>query len=278
MEYLKSMQSGLQSMLDAAETGRTNVEGMVSPLNGAVRSMTDAASSLESIPFVGPAIGAKLQRVTRVVAQAQQRINTVIATAARVTQGVQRAKEAAGKLGEQVARAKAAVGKLAAKVSPEPVAVVPTAALAPEPVSLAQAVSAQPHLLIAQPLDAKKQAYHFGLETAAFDSLTRSAAYRWASQERLGRRPAQQAVGMGDEKISIKGSIFPGFKGGIGQLDALRTIGGQLEPLLLTTGYGQSLGTWCLVNINEEQEHLMPGGIPAKQGFSLEFVSYGDDL
>ena len=33
-----------------------------------------------------------------------------------------------------------------------------------------------------------------------------------------------------------------------------------------------------LVNIEEEQSHLLAGGIPRKQGFSLEFVSYGNDL
>ena len=41
---------------------------------------------------------------------------------------------------------------------------------------------------------------------------------------------------------------------------------------------GEVLGTWCLTRIDEDQSHLLAGGIPRKQGFSLEFVSYGDDL
>jgi phage protein U len=38
------------------------------------------------------------------------------------------------------------------------------------------------------------------------------------------------------------------------------------------------LGTWCLTSIEEDQSNLLVGGIPRKQGFSLEFVSYGNDL
>ena len=62
------------------------------------------------------------------------------------------------------------------------------------------------------------------------------------------------------------------------QLDTLRSIGAQLQPLGLTTGYGDVLGNWCLKNIEEEQSALLQGGIPRKQGFTLEFVRYGDDL
>ncbi|MNT14296.1 Phage P2 GpU [compost metagenome] len=85
-------------------------------------------------------------------------------------------------------------------------------------------------------------------------------------------------MSLGDEKISIKGAIFPSFKGGLGQLQALRSIGRQLQPLTLTTGYGEVLGRWCLTSVDEDQSNLLAGGIPRKQGFSLEFVSYGDDL
>lgn len=89
---------------------------------------------------------------------------------------------------------------------------------------------------------------------------------------------AQQAVGLGEEKITLKGAIFPHHKGGIGQLKVLRSIGGRLQALKLVTGYGEVLGDWCLVSVEEEQSNLLAGGIPRKQGFTLEFVSYGNDL
>ncbi|NER61503.1 phage tail protein, partial [Pseudomonas sp. MAFF212428] len=135
-----------------------------------------------------------------------------------------------------------------------------------------------PHLLIIQPLRPEAQPYYFNLDTAAFDELRRQTGFRWAGQERLTRSIAQQAVGLGDDKITLKGAIFPTFRGGLGQLQALRSIGRQLQPLNLTTGYGEVLGTWCLTSIDEDQSNLLAGGIPRKQGFSLEFVSYGNDL
>ena len=140
------------------------------------------------------------------------------------------------------------------------------------------AVKPFPHLLILYPLKANERPYYFNLDTAAFDELRRQTAFRWAAQERLTRRPAQQAVGLGEEKITIKGAIYPSYKGGLKQLDRLRSIGAKLLPLNLTTGYGEVLGNWCLTNIDEEQSALLPGAIPRKQGFSLEFVRYGDDL
>ena len=78
--------------------------------------------------------------------------------------------------------------------------------------------------------------------------------------------------------MTLKGSIFPGHRGDLKQLDTLRSIGGMLVPLGLTTGYGYVLGDWCLTSITEDQSAFLQGGIPRKQGFSLEFVRYGEDL
>ncbi|MNE60657.1 Phage P2 GpU [compost metagenome] len=163
-------------------------------------------------------------------------------------------------------------------ISPSLSNVLPTGGLLPEATPKPEAVAPFPHLLIIQPHDPKLQPYYFNLDTAAFDELRRQATYRWAGQERLRRSVAQQAVGLGEEKITLKGAIFPHHKGGIKQLNVLRSIGRNLQPLNLVTGYGEVLGNWCLVSIEEEQSHLLPGGIPRKQGFTLEFVSYGNDL
>ena len=66
--------------------------------------------------------------------------------------------------------------------------------------------------------------------------------------------------------------------GGFNQLDTLRNIDAQLQPLGLTTGYGEVLDNWCLKSIEEEKGAFLQGGIPRKQAFTLEFVRYGYDL
>ncbi|WP_460100184.1 phage tail protein [Pseudomonas sp. H3_C08] len=278
MAYMEQLQSGLKNLAAAGETGRRSLDGMMGPVNGAISEISGAASELEGIPIVGPAVGAKLQRVMRSVNAAQAKVGQVVATYNKATRAVSQIDERMGELKEQAARASTAINKIAGKVSPSLINIVPTGSLAGDATPLPEAVQPFPHLLIVQPLDPNAQPYYFNLDTAAFDELRRSTEFRWASQERLTRRPAQQAVGIGEEKITLKGAIFPGFKGGLKQLDTLRSLGSQLKPLTLTTGYGDVLGTWCLKNVEEEQTALLQGGIPRKQAFTLEFARYGDDL
>lgn len=278
MEALGQLQSGIKYLASAGETGRRSLDGMMAPVDGAIGEITGAASELEGLPFVGPAIGAKLQRAMRGINAAQAQVGRVVSMYGTATRAVAQIDERLGVLKEQAGRAATAINKIAGKASPALANIVPTGAFATDQTPAPEAVKPFPHLLIIQPQDPKAPQYTFNLDTAAFDELRRSTEFRWASQERLGRRPAQQGVGMGDEKITLKGVIFPGFKGGLKQLDTLRTLGAQLQPLTLTTGYGDVLGTWCLKSVDEEQSSLMAGGIPRKQAFTLEFVRYGDDM
>ncbi len=278
MAYMEQLQAGLKYLVEAGEAGRRSADGMLGPVNGAISEITGAASELENIPFVGPAIGAKLQRVMRGVDAAQAKVGHVVAVYGRATRAAAEVQERMGTLKEQAGKAATAINNIAGKVSPSLANIVPTSAFAVNATPAPEAVKPFPHLLIIQPRDPKIQPYYFNLDTAAFDELSRSTEFRWASQERLTRRPAQQTVGIGEEKLTLKGTIYPGFKGGLKQLDTLRSIGAWRQPLTLTTGYGEVIGTWCLKSINEEQATLMHGGIPRKQGFTLEFARYGDDM
>ncbi|WP_034106671.1 phage tail protein [Pseudomonas lurida] len=278
MGYMEQLQASVKSLAAAGETGRRSLDGMIGPVDGAISELSGAASELEGVPFVGPAVGEKLQRVMRGVTAAQAKVGQVVSVYSAATRAASQIDERLGALKEQAGRAATAINNIAGKVSPSLSGIVPTGAFAADATPAPEAVKPFAHLMIMQPRDPKQQPYFFNLDTAAFDELRRSSAFRWASQERLTRRPAQQAIGMGDEKLTLKGAIFPGFRGGIKQLDALRSLGGKLQPLTLTTGYGDVLGTWCMISVDEEQSALLAGGIPRKQGFTLEFVRYGDDM
>jgi phage protein U len=278
MAYMESMQSTLSSLIAAGEAGRTSLDGMLGPLTGAVSDMTGAAAELEGLPIIGPALGQKLQRTMRAIGAAQSTVGRVASTYSQVVSGATAVQDRLGSLKEQAGKASAAINRIAGQVSPSLANILPTSTLASLATPAAEAIKPFPHLLILQPLDAKQQPYYFNLDTAAFDELRRQTAARWAGQERLTRDIAQQAVGQGEDKITLKGVIYPGFKGGIKQLDTLRAIVRRLQPVSLVTGYGDVLGTWCLLSIDEEQGALLAGGIPRKQGFSLEFVKYGNDM
>lgn len=278
MAYMELLESSLTGLVAAGEAGRKSMDGMLSPLNGAIGSITGAAAELDNIPFVPPEVGAKLGRIVRSINVAQSRVGQVAATYSRVVNGATQVQERLGTFKRMADKVTAEAGRVAGLVSPSLSNIVPTGGLLGTTTPQPEAVAPFPHLLIIQPHDPKKQPYYFNLDTAAFDELRRLASFRWAGQERLRRTVAQQAVGLGEEKITLKGAIFPHHKGGLQQLNVLRTIGRNLQPLNLVTGYGEVLGNWCLVSIEEEQSHLLSGGIPRKQGFNLEFVSYGNDM
>lgn len=278
MTYMEYLQSGLDSLVAAGEAGQKRLDAVVTPMNGAISDITEAAAYLEGIPFIGELIAPKLQRTLRAISVAQAKVGKVVA---KYNQTLDKAKEVQKKLGtfaEQFEKVKARVNRIIGKVRTSVGAILPSAGFAPRATPAEEAVKPYPHLLILQPLQTNAEAFYFNLDTAGFQELKRSTNYNWTGQDRLSRTKAQQGVSIGEERITLTGAIYPTFKGGIGQLQRLRSIGKQLKPLSLSTGYGETLGTWCLTSISEEQSSLLAGGIPGKQGFTLEFVSYGDDM
>lgn len=278
MAYMEQLQGGLRYLAQAGEAGRKSLDGVMGPVNGAISEITGAASELEGLPGVPAGVGDKLRRAMRGIGMAQAKVGRVVSvysTATRVVSGID---DRMAELKQQTSRAMVAVNKLGGSVSPALADILPTEQQR-DPLSTAPgAVKPFPHLLILQPLTPGSPQYCFNLDTSAFDQLTRQSEFRWASQERLTRRPAQQSPGLGDERITLRGAIFPHWRGGLGQLDTLRQIGARRDPLNMITGYGRDLGVWCLTRVEEEQAALLHGGIPRKQSFTLEFVRYGEDL
>lgn len=119
--------------------------------------------------------------------------------------------------------------------------------------------------------------YVFSLDTAAYQRLKRSYPYSWQSQERIRRMPAQQYMGPGAQKITLNGTIYALFKGGLGQIDAMKKEANQGKPLLLVDGTGTVWGSWCIQEITETQAVFHHDGTPMKIGFNLQLIAYGDD-
>ena len=186
------------------------------------------------------AVESAIARCEKTVPYADRTVDELL-TYNQATRAASQIEERMSTLKEQAGKAAAGINKIAGNANPALANIIPTGAFGKDLTPAVEAVKPFPHLLIMQPLKPGSTPFYFNLDTAAFDELKRSSEYRWASQERLNRRPAQQAVGMGEERITLTGAIFGGFKGGIKQLDTLRSIGAQLQPLGLTTGYGDDL-------------------------------------
>lgn len=119
--------------------------------------------------------------------------------------------------------------------------------------------------------------FRFSVATAAYQELVRATEYRWAATSRVGRPPARQFVGVGDDTVTLAGVIYPHYRGGLGQVAAMRTAAEQGEPQRLVTGGGLVLGLWVINRVEETQRAHWPDGSPRRQDFRIELSAYGED-
>ena len=119
--------------------------------------------------------------------------------------------------------------------------------------------------------------YRFSVSTAAYQELSYSTEYRWPSQPRLGRRPARQYLGPGEETVALHGVIHPHYRGGIGQIEAMRAEAKKGLPLNLNGGDGRVWGRWCILRIEETRRIFDAGGTPRRVEFRLQLARYGED-
>lgn len=119
--------------------------------------------------------------------------------------------------------------------------------------------------------------FRFGIDTAAFQKLKRDVEYRWPVLARVGRRPAKQFTGIGEDSINLDGTILPAYRGGLTQVKALRDLAGKGEPLLLVDGTGRSWGKWCIERVEDTRSVFFSDGVPRKQEFRVQLGHYGED-
>lgn len=120
-------------------------------------------------------------------------------------------------------------------------------------------------------------AFRFGVNRANYQQFTRSAAWRWQAQQRTGRAPAMQFLGAGADEITLEGTIYPHFKGGLRQVEMMRLVAAQGQPLILVDGLGWVWERWVITAIEERKTLFMADGAPRKIEFSMQLSAYGSD-
>ena len=128
-----------------------------------------------------------------------------------------------------------------------------------------------------QPVMMQLGAFQFGIATAAYQELRRTAAWRWPTQERFGKAATMQFTGPETETMDLPGVIYPEWRGGFGQLDTMRSIAGEGKPLALVAGDGASMGKWVILRVEETQTVFGDAGAPRRVEFSLALQRYPED-
>jgi len=120
--------------------------------------------------------------------------------------------------------------------------------------------------------------FRFGMSGSAYQSFSRSAAYRWGKADRVGRMPAMPYPGPDAEEVTIAGVIYPHYKGGLRQMELLRLRAGTGIPMMLVDGLGFVWQRWVVVRVEERKSVFMADGAPRKIEFTITLQSYGRDL
>lgn len=119
--------------------------------------------------------------------------------------------------------------------------------------------------------------FRFGVHRANYQEFSRSASWRWAPQERLGRRPALQFLGPGSDEITLEGVIYPAFKGGLRQVELMRLMAGTGQPQILVDGLGWVWDRWAITTIEERKALFVSDGAPRRIEFTVGLTAYGQD-
>ncbi len=126
-----------------------------------------------------------------------------------------------------------------------------------------------------------KTAFRFGVSELNYKDLQRNFEYRWSAQNRLGRRPAQQFLGPGEETVTLQGVIYPRdprFGGhGWSQLKGMRKSGAAGTFFPMASNMGVYHGIWCIKSIGDNQGEFAPSGSPQKVDFTISLTHYGPD-
>lgn len=117
----------------------------------------------------------------------------------------------------------------------------------------------------------------WGIHTLAYQQLQRQTQYRYASNNRVGKRPATQFLGPGEDSITLSGWISPELAGDRTSLDALRAMAEKGTPYVLVSGNGEVFGLWEIKSITETNTLFYPNGLPRRIEFSITISRVDDD-
>ncbi|HZZ05377.1 phage tail protein, partial [Paraburkholderia sp.] len=87
---------------------------------------------------------------------------------------------------------------------------------------------------------------------------------------------ALQYTGPGADSITLPGTVYPDWRGGVQQVDALRALARQGRPLRLIPAYGDITAYFVIERVEETRTYYKPDGTFRKQEFSVSLRLFDD--
>ncbi|MGN4063847.1 phage tail protein [Burkholderia gladioli] len=117
----------------------------------------------------------------------------------------------------------------------------------------------------------------FSLSTLPYQELKRRRGWRFASNNRVGKKPARQYVGEDDETISLSGVLLPELTGGDMSLAVIEAMAGQHTAWPLIEGTGHIYGMFTIDNIDTTRTLFFDDGTARRIEFTIA-LTRNDDL
>lgn len=118
----------------------------------------------------------------------------------------------------------------------------------------------------------------FMRQTLPFQSMQRDAEYRWPSNSRIGKRDAFQFLGVGEEKITLSGELYPEITGGKLTLTAVRLMAEEGRAWPLLSGNGMIYGMYVINSVSETGAEFFTDGSPRQITFNLALTRVDESL
>ena len=117
----------------------------------------------------------------------------------------------------------------------------------------------------------------FSLQTTPFQRHEHQLQWRHPQTSRVGKRPASQYLGQGEDTHRLSGVLLPELTGGRGSLNGLKMMAdtGKAWPLIEGTGWIH--GLYVITSLRSTREVFFQDGAARRIEFDLELQRIGQD-
>ncbi|VWD07592.1 P2 GpU family protein [Burkholderia aenigmatica] len=116
----------------------------------------------------------------------------------------------------------------------------------------------------------------FSLSTLPYQELKRRRGWRYASNNRVGKKPARQYVGEDDETVTLSGVLLPELTGGNLSLAVIEAMASQHTSWPLIEGTGHIYGMFTIDNIDTTRTLFFDDGTARRIEFSMTLTRCDD--
>ncbi|WP_273841998.1 phage tail protein [Providencia rettgeri] len=118
----------------------------------------------------------------------------------------------------------------------------------------------------------------FQLNTTPYQMMQINQKYRYGVNNRVGKRPAVQFIGLDNDDITLSGTLLPSLTGGRLSLLVLEQMAETGRAWSLIDGTGNIYGMFVIEEITQSKSEFFVDGAPRKIDFTLKLKRTDESL